>query len=493
MGEKGRTYALQLIPPRSRINVFAFLIGIGGSLLGYDIGSISGILEMQEFKDLFIHDNLWAKGFIVTALVIGATVGSLSSSFISDYFGRKNGMGVACIVFIAGAAGQTFASTNDVLYASRMISGFGIGVTSAVAPLYNSEVAPKEIRGKLVTYNQLAMTGGIMIAFWINYALQHVHNGWRIAMAIQAVPALILLVACFFLPPSPRWLVKHNKLGRASESLRALRCVKGTTTLPVEVAMELAEIEESIAYERLTRPELWANFLIEPSVRRRAFTACLLQSFQQLTGINSIMYYAPSIFASIGFRDSALMAQGINGVLNFLATFLAFYLVDRYGRKSLLITGSCLMGLSMGLLAALGSAFAVGTAEDLHITPKYVGFISISCIYLFVVSFAFSWGPVVWLMCTELFGTSQRSRGVSLSTATNWAWNIVIAQFVPILQDQLQWDLFSIFGGFCLVMTLFVCVFVPETKSMSLEEIQSYFNSGKLPNPDPEKLRLNGE
>eukprot|EP00051_Salpingoeca_urceolata_P002467 m.50522 g.50522 ORF g.50522 m.50522 type:complete len:484 (-) comp12157_c0_seq1:211-1662(-) len=458
------------------IYLFCAFCGIGGLLFGYDIGVISGVLEMQSFKDLFQYTD-WQKGFIVTSFIVGCAVGAFSSGMLGDRLGRRWSIATSCIVFCCGGIVQSLAKTFPEIYAGRFVAGAAVGVTSALVPLYNSEIAPPAIRGRLITFNQIAMTGGIMIAFWIGYALQNKKDGWRIAIALQCVPAVFLACSLMFLPNTPRWLVKTGRIEDARASLQRLRRSKN-------VGSELTAIKHSIEQETGQAGIGWTDFFSVPSLRRRLLIGIAVQSFQQLTGINSIMYYCPQIFSSVGFHRARLLAQGINGVVNFLATFLAFWLVDRFGRKTLLIAGGLGMSASMVTLFMLGHNYATEDDESGHanlsISNKSVGLACVAAVYIFVASFAYSWGPVGWLLPTELFPLALRARGVSITTGFNFSWNILIGQFVPKLQTDIGFWLYLIFGGLCLIMALFTQLVVPETKGLTLESLNAMLAASDL-------------
>jgi sugar porter (SP) family MFS transporter len=368
------------------INFIAAFVGVGGFLLGYDVGIISGVLAMDSFKATFQFDD-WQKGMIVTAFVIGCCFGGTASSFLAERFGRRSALAISSMTFVVGGIAQVFCTTLPQLYSARVVSGFAVGISSAITPFFNSELAPADRRGMLVTLNQIFMTGGIMVAFWINYALQDVHAGWRIAIAGQCVPGVVLFLGCLIVPRSPRWLVQQ---GRVSEAESALYTLRGRGDVRA-VKLELQEIETDVERERRDNASAWGEFCGGVTLRRMV-TGCGLQMFQMLTGINSVMYYAPAIFAACGFNNSEqLLATGGVGVVNFASTWLALFLLDRVGRRQvrgaplqplpvvesalrvtcrsywgiqLLVSGALGMALSMAALATLGLSYGA-PAPDL--------------------------------------------------------------------------------------------------------------------------------
>lgn len=424
----------------------------------------AGRNSSADWCDPKIHKHEFdsLKGFIVTSLLLGCAVGSLGSRFVADSFlGRRGTIQLACFLVCLGAAGQCFAPSYVFFNGSRLVAGLGIGFSSALTPVYISEIAFANKRGMMVTFNQLSMTGGIAIAFWIGWATQHYTHGWQWSIAAQTIPALFLFLGLFSLPASPRWLAERGELVRAQNSLIALGRDEKTANF------EMEEIERSIQEEQSSA--YGTSVLLDSKMRLRVFIAVMLQTFQQLTGINVIMFYAPKIFTDIGIKNSELLATAGFGVINFLATFIAFFLLDKVGRKMLLTVGGIIMCFSMSVLGALGTIYY--NINDESLTSNVAGWICIVCVYVFVVGFAMSWGPVVWLIPTELLPTAQRAKGVSLSTAANWIWGLAVGQFVPRLQDELNFKLYFVFAGLAIVMVIFVQLVVPETKGKSLEEI----------------------
>jgi SP family galactose:H+ symporter-like MFS transporter len=298
------------------------------------------------------------QGMIVTAFVIGCCVGGSSSSFLAEKWGRRTALAVSSLVFVVGGLLQVCCTTLPQLYAARVVSGVAVGISSAITPFFNSELAPADRRGMLVTLNQIFMTGGIMVAFWVNYALQDLAAGWRIAIALQCVPGAVLFIGCLIVPRSPRWLVQQ---GRTDEALASLIVLRGRHAM-AQCERELQEIIADVEKEKALPTSSWSDFC-SGVTGRRVITGMGLQMFQMLTGINSVMYYAPAIFEACGFDTAEqLLATGGTGVVNFLATFLAFWLLDRVGRRTLLVTGAIGMAISMATLAALGMAYAESAA-----------------------------------------------------------------------------------------------------------------------------------
>jgi sugar porter (SP) family MFS transporter len=458
----------------SSVYLVTAIIGLGGMLFGYDIGIISGVLAFDSFKtDFHIDDwnnHLLEQGLIVSSFVVGNLCGALLASRVADQIGRKRTLVCSAVLFIAASSLQVFAWQLPVLYVGRYFSGLAVGVLTMIVPLYNSELAPKEIRGRLISFNQISMTGGILIAFWCGYGLRDVTNGWRYALGGQIFPAIIILLASPLLPQSPRWLIKVGRIGDARRNLNMLR--------GMNAEMEFDLMVDTIHNETLLQKDTWSYLFNDPTSRRRLIICMVLQTGQQLTGINVIMYYMPFIAQSVGFgHGNGLLAQGVNGIVNFLSTFVAFFFVDKIGRTTMLRAGGIIMAVAMGTLGGLGMAYAVVSSDKKTVTVDNAaaGWVCVIAIYLYVFGFAFSWGPVCWLYPTEVFPTSQRGKGVALSTTSNFAFNFLIAQFTPLLRSKMQFGMFVMFSVLCLLMVIFVSMFVPETRGKSLEELGVVF------------------
>jgi sugar porter (SP) family MFS transporter len=349
----------------------------------------------------------------------------------------------------------------------------------------------------MISFNQINITGGIMVSFWVNYWLKGIDppgpgfqlSGWRIAMLLQCVPALVLLLGSLWLPRSPRWLAQQ---GRTTEALSALQRLRGAGDVAdAELQQIVADCSGSSGG---TAP--WSDFLYDAPSRRRLLCGVVLQTGQMLCGIDSIMFYGPQIFAQAAphIQNADLLAQGINGVVNFLSTFVAVFLLDKVGRRPLLgagaaIQASCMLTLAtVGVLYArietntgsstgssTGSEAAGGDAAGLVIEHRSAGVVCILAIYLFVSAFAWSWGPVVWALCVEVFPTRQRVRGVSITTTVNWLFNIVVGQLYPPAQQALGFRIFFVFGGVSVLLSAWVLWSAPETKGLSIDQVETLF------------------
>ncbi len=391
-------------------------------------------------------------------------------------------------MFNVGAAVQTAATSYDMMIAGRFVAGLGVGTLSMAVPLYLSELAPKEIRGRLISLQQLMITIGIMVAFWVGAGTQYLTTdaAWRIPLGIQIAPAAVLMIGTFFLPFSPRWLI--NK-GRNDEALGVLARLhsKGDKTNP-EVVAEYEEIVAQVEHERTVSVSSYME-LLKGTVRRRLVLGVVIQIFQQFTGINSIMYYAPVIFqqAGVGSTSASLIASGVNGVLNVLSTIIPIVFLDRLGRRVVLISGALVMGSAMLLCGIVMGATAT-VYEDVKSGEmkvdmsgnKSASYFCIVMVYVFVAGFAYSWGPCGWVYPAEIYPLSIRAKGTSITTAANWLMNFIISLFVPIMLTTITWGTYIFFGCCCAVMAICVFLFYPETKGRSLEEMDLVFAGSVL-------------
>ena len=480
---------------------------LGGLLFGYDTGVISGVLTMSDFLLAFGGTASFQRGSltssvagsIVGIMLVGCFFGALFSGPAGDRLSRKYSIVLFAIVFIVSAALQTAAVNLFMLLVSRLIAGISVGALSMIVPVYQSEIATKQIRGRLVSLQQLAITIGIAVSFWTNFG-KNLRNfcvfnlvsfclgtdvyflgssaAWRIPLAIQMVPAIVLAIGILFFPFSPRWLMAK---GRDDEALAALMRLRAASSSS-DVLDEFNDIKNEIDFEREQSVKSYKQFLYPP-LRRRLLLGISLQALQQLTGINSVMYYAPEIFKQAGLNDqrASLLATGINGFVLIIATLPAILFIDRLGRRFILISGAILMAASMLIMGGTMGFYgysninATTGAVQVIIPNRNASYVIIVFVYVFVASFAFSWGPTAWVYCTEIFPLSMRSKGTSLTTAANWATNTVVSFLVPVLLEKLTYGTYLIFAFFCISMGLIVYLFYPETKEKSLEDMDLVF------------------
>lgn len=437
---------------RRFVYVVASVAALGGLLFGYDTGVISGAL-------LFIKDdfqlNPFVEGFIVSSLLLGAVIGAGVSGALSDRLGRRTIILVAAIIFAIGAVGAGLAPNVTTLIFFRILLGLGVGSASALVPSYISESAPTDVRGSLSTLFQLAITIGILLAYLVNAAFATVGD-WRWPVGLAVIPAVILFVGMYFLPDTPRWLVSKGREEEARRVLRRARSEEETERELNDIRRVEEEEEEQAGYRELLAP--W--------VRPMLVVGIGLAVFQQFVGINTVIYYAPTIIKSTGLEDvaSVLATVGI-GVVNVLMTIVAILIIDRVGRKPLLLVGLAGMVVSLGIL---GGAFAFSSLSGI------VSWVTLIGLMLYIASFAVSFGPLLWVMLPEIFPLNARGSGTGLSALSNWVANFIVAQaFLPLVGLIGRSAVFWILAGICIIAAAFVYFMVPETRGRSLEQIEA--------------------
>ena len=443
---------------RRFVNVAAAITATGGLLFGYDTGVISGALLFIKHD---FHLSSLMQGLIVSLLLVGAVCGALSGGPISDRFGRRTAALLAAIVFGLGALAAAFTPSIGFLLFARFLLGLGVGLASLVVPLYIAEIAPRDTRGALVSLNQLMITVGILVSYLIGVAFTPM-EGWRWMFGLAVIPAAILGAGMFLLPESPRWLFEQGLTERA-------RTVLGRTRSPEEVEQEIREIEE-IKRQEEQQAQVGYRELLAPYVRPALIVGVGLAIFQQITGINTVIYYAPTILQSTGFSEgTAIAATSVGvGLVNVGFTVLAVWLIDRVGRKPLLYVG--LIGMIVGLFV-LGLVFALGTAGSL-----LLGVLATLCLALYIASFAISLGPVFWLMISEIYPLNIRGKAMSIASLCNWGFNFIVSLTFLLLVNSLgQTGTFWIYAAIGILAWIFVYLRVPETKGRSLEEIEASF------------------
>lgn len=497
---------------------------LGGLLFGYDTAVISGAVESLrmffiEPYNLPLDQANALEGFVVSSALIGCIVGASFAGWLSQRYGRKPTLVFAAVLFLLSAIGSSWpelfvglpgSGDHTFMYmfvAYRILGGIGVGLASMVSPMYIAEIAPAERRGNLVSWNQFAIIFGMLVVYFVNYfiALQGnidwLHSiGWRWMFASETIPALLFLVLLFFVPESPRFLVMK---GKASEANVILEKLMGKE----EAAKELVDIKESfkekapslkpyftfmgawlaifiVAYSLLglagntnaLELSLIGSFIVSLAFPIRSFgiliimVGIMLSAFQQFVGINVVLYYAPEIFKTMGANtDTALLQQIIVGAINLSFTVLAIFTVDKFGRKPLMIIGALIMSVSMLIL---GTTFYTNS----------VGMGSLICMLVYTAGFAMSWGPVCWVLLSEIFPNSIRSTVMSIAVAGQWVANFMVSWTFPMLdKNQYLTDNFNhgvsywIYGVMGLIAAFLVWKMVPETKGKTLEEMEKYW------------------
>ncbi|MGQ3412993.1 sugar porter family MFS transporter [Natrinema sp. LN54] len=462
----------------SFVYVVAALAALNGLLFGFDTGVISGamlyIRNTFELTTVFgVSMNAsFVEGIVVSGAMIGAIVGAALGGRLADRLGRRRLILVGAGIFFVGSFIMAIAPTVEILIIGRIVDGIGVGFASVVGPLYISEISPPKIRGSLVSLNQLTITSGILIAYLVNYAFSSAQlwrwvglgtvpeevfasgGGWRWMLGLGMVPATVLFLGMLFMPESPRWLYEH---GRESDAREVLT----TTRVESHVEDELREIKQTVRTESGTLQDLF-----EPWVQPMLIVGVGLAAFQQVTGINTVMYYAPTILESTGFADTAsiLATVGI-GAVNVVMTVVAVFLMDRSGRRPLLLTG--LAGMTV-MLAVLGVVFYLPGLSGA------IGWVATGSLMLYVAFFAIGLGPVFWLMISEIYPMEVRGTAMGVVTVVNWAGNLIVSlTFLRLVDGIGQTGTFWLYGVLSLFALVFCYRLVPETKGRSLEEIEA--------------------
>ncbi|KZO96244.1 general substrate transporter [Calocera viscosa TUFC12733] len=473
--EDGEESPIRISETKSRIvgDPLLYLItcfaSLGVFLFGYDQGVMSGIITGPYFKAYFNQPTSAQIGTMVAILEVGAFVTSIMAGRVGDIIGRRRTLFWGASIFVVGGAIQSFTPGYGVMVLGRIVSGAGVGLLSTIVPIYQSEISPAEHRGKLACIEFTMNVGGYAFSVWTDYFCSYIpsHYSWRIPLLMQCVIGLILSIGSLIIPESPRWLIDTDQDVAGMEVLVDLH----GGDVDNEVAqMEFQEIKERVLEDR-QNPErsytiMWRKY------KGRVLIACSSQAFAQLNGINVISYYAPLVFEEAGWIGrQAILMTGINAIIYILATVPTWYLVDRWGRRAILISGGTIMGIA---LAMTGWFMYI----DQAITPDAV----VVCVVVFNAFFGYSWGPIPWLYPPEIMPLPLRAKAVSLSTATNWAFNWIVGEMTPVLQEWIEWRLYPMHAFFCACSVILVYFLYPETKGVPLEEMDAVFGEESAQN-----------
>ncbi|WP_051322183.1 sugar porter family MFS transporter [Alicyclobacillus contaminans] len=435
---------------------------IGGFLFGYDQGVISGAIGFLQTQ---FQMSPGVTGFVSASIPLGAMIGVLVAGFLSDRAGRKPVLLLAGVLFVISSLGCAAANSVAMLVLSRLIGGLGIGVASMVSPMYISEISPARIRGRLVGTNQLGVVLGILIVYIVNAVIANVHTqtwdqlvGWRWMFGVGAIPGLLFFILLFWVPESPRFMVQQGQRNRA---FAVLRRINGTNLAHTE----LDTIASSLEAEKQQSGRL--SELFQRGLRVALLVAVVLAVMQQFTGVSAVAYYAPIIFRDSGAGANASLIETVFiGALKVIFTVVLMFLIDRVGRRSLLLMGSAAMAV---FLIALGVSFAMP-----HISVGLV----LACILLHTIAFELSWGGGVWIIISEIFPTRIRGRAMAIGSFALWGATYLVTQFFPVMMHHFGATVtFWVFALMCILMYLFTLRFLPETKGKTLEEIQAHWRS----------------
>ena len=433
---------------------------------------------MEYFKEEFSTGYLDGGGhraissqqtsLIVAILSVGTVFGALGASAVADFLGRRWGLIFSCAIFNAGVAMQVGSYEQKLLIAGRAVAGFGVGLVSAIVPLYQSETAPKWIRGTIVGAYQWAITFGLFLASCANQGThERIDSGsYRIPLAIQFAWAIILSIGMYCLPETPRYLIKMKQYDAAKDALSRLRKLPETHT---SLRAELDEIQASYEYEISLGKARYVD-CFKGNIGKRLVTGCILQGLQQLTGINFIFYYGTYFFKRAGI-DNPFVVTLITNIVNIFATIPGLWLVEKAGRRNLLLGGAIGMTIADLIVGIVGVA-----ADGIAVNICLIVFVCV-----FICFFAASWGPVAWVVTGEIFPLKVRAKALSMTTATNWLLNFALSYCTPYLVDEgpgnaaLGSSVFFIWGGFNAVAIVFVYLMIYETKGLSLEEVDELY------------------
>lgn len=444
-------------PPARAVGRSTYFFGaLGGLLFGYDLGVVAGALLFLG-KEMHLTDL--EKGLVTSSLLVGGMIGAVFCGRVTDRYGRRFTVLLSAVLFAVGALGAGLAPDVVTIIAFRVIMGLAVGAASVTVPVYLSEIAPARDRGRLSGLNQLMISSGILLAYLVNLALSPI-GAWRWMFALAALPSVALFIGAYFQPESPRWLLRR---GREDDA----RAVLARSRTAAELETELAEIREVLATER--RGAGFGELFADRRMRAVLLLGIGLAFMQQIIGINTIIYYAPTILTKLGYGDIAAIAANAGlGVLTVIITVLMLlYVVDRVGRRRPLILGAIGMCAAMILLAAIFFTGSTGGAA---------GWLAILGLAAFKVCFSLSWGGMVWILLGEIFPLRVRGTAMGVATLFNWLGNFLVGLLFPVLLGATSGGtVFAIFAVLCAVACGFAYKWLPETKGHSLEKIEERF------------------
>ncbi|KAK6214652.1 hypothetical protein LQW54_004160 [Pestalotiopsis sp. IQ-011] len=471
---------------------------IGGGLFGFDISSMSAIISTQPYlcqfnergidpaNGLCLGPSSGLQGGITASMPAGSWAGALISGYVSDILGRKTAIQVGSVIWIIGSIISCASINIPMLIAGRVINGLSVGICSAQVPVYITELAPPSKRGRLVGMQQWAITWGIMIMFFICYGCSKINGAasFRIPWGLQMLPAVLLFLGLLFMPESPRWLAKQD---RWEETKAVLDLVhgRGDPNSPF-VTKELAEIREVVDFERRNADVSWFE-LFKPEMINRTHIGIFTQIWSQLTGMNVMMYYITYVFTMAGLGADVLLPSSIQFIINVVLTVPALIWMDAWGRRTPLLVGAFFMCLWMSINAGLFAVYSrppvasddfTSDSESMAISGAPAKAV-IASTYLFVASYAPTWGPVSWTYPPELYPLRVRGKAVALATSANWAFNFALAWFVPPAFASITWKVYVLFAVFLVAMFLHTFFLFPETANKPLEEVEAIFDYSK--------------
>ncbi|RDW69183.1 putative MFS monosaccharide transporter [Aspergillus mulundensis] len=448
-------------------------VSLGVFLFGYDQGVMSGIITGLYFKDYFNQPSRAEIGTVVAILEVGAFISSLLVGKIGDVIGRRRTILYGSMVFFIGGAFQTFATGLPMMMVGRIIAGLGVGALSTIVPVYQSEISPPHNRGKLACIEFTGNIFGYAASVWVDYFCSFIDSdfSWRLPLLLQCIMGLLLGLGSLIICESPRWLLDND---HDEEGMVVIANLYGKGDLHnPEAQKEYREIKMNVLITRQEGERSYADMFRR--YNKRVLIAMSAQALAQLNGINVISYYAPLVFESAGWagRDAILMT-GINGLIYLASTVPPWYLVDRWGRRPILLSGALAMVLSLSAISYF-----------IFIDIKATRTLTVIFVVIYNAAFGASWGPIPWLYPPEILPLSIRAKGASLSTATNWAFNWLVGEVTPVLQAAIKWRLYLVHAFFCACSFVVVWFLYPETSGVRLEDMDLLFGDATTAMPTP--------
>lgn len=449
---------------RALLNFTSIFVSLGVFLFGFEQGLMSSLLTNKYFKSYYNNPTPVEVGSMIAILEIGAMGSSFIAGKIGDKIGRRRTIRWGSFIFVTGGLIQTTSVNILNLSVGRFIGGIAIGFLTTIIPCYQSEISPPDDRG---FYACLEFTGNIIgysTSIWVDYGFSFIESdlSWRSPLLIQCIVGSLLYLGSFIIVETPRWLLDHN---HDIEGMIVISDLYADGDVEDESARsEFRQIKENILIARIEGGERSYRYMLTRYAKRLS-VACFSQMFAQLNGINIVSYYAPMIFESAGWVGrQAILMTGINSIVYIISTFPPWYLVDSWGRKPLLLTGSVFMAIPLFIIS-----------YSLFLNNEYTANIVVGCVIIFNAAFGASWGPIPWMM-NEVIPNSVRSKGAAMSTATNWLFNFIVGEMTPILLDVIKWKTYLIPGVSCILSFFCVHYLFPETKGLSLEDMGSVFD-----------------
>ncbi|KAK2605970.1 hypothetical protein QQS21_003596 [Conoideocrella luteorostrata] len=461
----------------------AALASLGGFSFGYDQGVISIINVMDQFHRVFPKtETAFGTGLMTGMLLLGAFVGCMFMPYLADKVSRKWALTIMVIVFDIGAIMQTAAQDYGTLVVGRAIGGIGVGTLAMGAPLYISEISPPHLRGTLLVLESISIVSGVVIAFWITFATRHIPSevSFRLPFGLQMVCATLLGIGVHTFPYSPRWLAMVNRPRAALQSLSKLRRLPESDD---RVRAEYRSIVTEVEFQRLAQENLhpgaqgpkleallWLD-LVRKKMWRRTIVGVGICFFQQFSGINAFIYYAPTLFRSIGqSNEMSLILSGVFNVLQLVAVVVCFFIIDKAGRRPLSIIGGIGTGVCYIIIAILSALYSKNWQA--HVSG---GWACVAMAFAFILIYGVSYSPLGWALPAEVYSTSSRAKGVALATCVNWLSNFIVGVATPPMLESIGFGTYVFFAVFCVLAGIWAILFVPETMGRTLEQMDEVF------------------